>query len=91
MEGTWCDANRNNSISGELSKLANSGNDIRDRGAFLDALHAKADAFVTSDKHLVGIGPAKKITERYGLRIVAPAELLNMLKQARSKEDEPEI
>jgi predicted nucleic acid-binding protein len=86
LEGTWCNAKQNDSIQEELTKLATSGNDIRDRGAFLDALHAKADAFVTSDKHLVGSVPAKRISERFGLRIVSPSELLKILRQIRPRE-----
>ncbi len=80
MEGTWDDAAENESRQGELSKLANSGNSLRDRGAFLDALRAKADAFVTSDKQLVKIGPAKRISEKFGLRVISPIQLLEMIK-----------
>ncbi|HEV2330740.1 MAG TPA: hypothetical protein VGY56_18320 [Verrucomicrobiae bacterium] len=83
MEGTWCDAEVNDSVQQELSKLAKSGNDIRDRGAFLDALRAKADVFVTSDQHLVANGPAKRIFERFGLRILSPTQLLPVI-QSRS-------
>lgn len=91
MEGTWCDAERNDSIQEELRKLANSGNDIRDRGAFLDALHAKAGAFVTSDKQFVGSGSAKRIFEKFGSRVVSPAKLLEILKETRSTEGGLEI
>ncbi len=85
MEGTWCDAERNDSIQEELSKLAKSGNDIRDRGAYLDALHVNADAFVTSDKQLVGSGPAKRIFEKFGLLAISPVEFLEIVKQNRSR------
>jgi predicted nucleic acid-binding protein len=87
VDGTWCDAERNDSMQEELRKLATSGNDIRDRGAYLDALHAKSDAFVTSDKHLVGSVPAKRIFERFCLRVTSPAGFLEILKQTRPRED----
>jgi len=41
LAGTWEDARRNEEIQDELEQLAKSGNDIRDRGAFLDALLAR--------------------------------------------------
>jgi len=85
IEGTWCDCERDDAIQEELSKLAKSGNDIRDRGAFLDALRAKADAFVTSDRQLVGIGPAKRISERFGLRVISPTQLLEIIKNEDAK------
>jgi hypothetical protein len=61
LAGTWEDAKRNEQIQQELEQLAKSGNDIPDRGAYLDALRAGADAFVTSDKQLVGTSPAARI------------------------------
>ena len=47
LTGTLGDMRSNHVIQEELESLANSGNDLRDRGAFLDALHASMDAFVT--------------------------------------------
>jgi hypothetical protein len=38
--GTWDDARNNQKIQFELTSLAKSGNDIRDRGAYIDALLA---------------------------------------------------
>jgi len=75
LAGTWKDAGRNEEIQQELSRLAKSGNDIRDRGAYLDALHAGADVFVTSDNQLAGSGPAKRILDRFGLRVAKPHEI----------------
>ncbi|HEV2298075.1 MAG TPA: hypothetical protein VGR72_06120 [Candidatus Acidoferrales bacterium] len=79
LAGTWEDAHRNEEIQRELEQLAKSGNSIRDRGALLDALHAGADAFVTSDRHLVGSGPAKRIEAKFGIRILRPADLAREL------------
>ena len=56
----------------ELEALAKAGNDIRDRGAYIDALREAVDIFVTSDRQFVGKAPAKRIEERFGLRILAP-------------------
>lgn len=74
LAGTWEAAKRNQEIQIELATLAKSGNDIRDRGGYLDALQARADAFVTSDKELVGSAPAKRIQDVFGLRVLTPAE-----------------
>lgn len=76
LAGTWEDARRNEEIQHELEQLAKAGNDIRDRGAYLDALYGGVETFVTSDRHLAGSAPAKRIEERFGLRIVTPKDLL---------------
>lgn len=72
VEGSWDDARRNRAVQLELMSLAKAGNDVRDRGAYIDALYARADVFVTSDRQLVGSGPASRIRERFGLRVVRP-------------------
>lgn len=79
LAGTWNDAKRNQQIQKELEQLAKSGNDVRDRGAYVDALYAGVDAFVTSDKQLAGSGPAKRIEERFALRVVTPQGLASEL------------
>lgn len=83
--GTWEDAKRNEEIQNDLKKRAKSGADIRDRGAYIDALHAHADVFVTSDEGLAGNGPSSRIAEKYDLRIMIPVELASEL-SSRSKE-----
>jgi hypothetical protein len=77
--GTWDDAKRNQAIQQELRTLATSGNSIKDRGTYIDALCAGVEAFVTSDKQFVDSGPAKKIEERFGLRVMTPQLLANEL------------
>ena len=77
LTGTWEDAARNEGIQLELKQLAKSGNDIRDRGAYLDALGANADVFVTTDRHFAGSGPARRIRERFRLRVTTPTDLLS--------------
>jgi predicted nucleic acid-binding protein len=72
LAGTWEDAKRNEQIQQEMEQLAKSGNDIPDRGAYLDALRASADAFVTSDRQLVGTSPAARIQAKFGLRVLTP-------------------
>lgn len=74
LSGAWEDARRNEQIQQELEWLAASGNDIRDRGAFLDALLAGLDAFVTSDEHLAGHGASERIRRRFGVRVLKPIE-----------------
>jgi predicted nucleic acid-binding protein len=81
LTGTWEEARRNEEIQNELEQLAKSGNDIRDRGAFLDAWLGGADVFVTSDKQLVGSGPSRKIRDKFGIRVLRPADLANEVSQ----------
>jgi predicted nucleic acid-binding protein len=75
LTGTWDDARQNQEIQEEVKQLAKSGTDVRDRGAYLDALRTGADAFVTSDRHLAGSVPAGKIRAKFGLRVLTPCEL----------------
>lgn len=77
--GTWHDGNVNNKIQIELKNLAKSGTDIRDRGGYIDALRSGLDGFVTSDKQLVGSGPAKRINERFPTKVITPEQLADEL------------
>ncbi len=77
LTGTWDDVKRNDDIQKEIKSLAKSGNDIRDRGAYLDALLANMDAFITSDKQLVGSAPTERIMNRFSLRVITPEALAN--------------
>jgi len=79
--GTWDDIKRNDQIQLRLKLLAKSGNDIRDRGAYLDALCSNLTGFVTSDKQLVGDGPSRRINERFQTRVMSPKELANKLSE----------
>jgi len=79
MTGTFGDMRRNEAIQKELEALAKSGNDIRDRGALVDALHASMDAFVTSDRQLVGSGPADRIFNRLQIRVINPVDAVKLL------------
>ena len=78
--GTWNDAKQNQTIQQELQALAKAGSDIRDRGAYIDALRSGADAFVTSDTQLVGSAAAKRIEGRFGLRVLTPQQLIEKLR-----------
>lgn len=62
-----------------FAELAKSGTDIRDRGGFIDALCSGLDGFVTSDKQLVGSGPAKRINERFSTKVLTPEQLADEL------------
>jgi hypothetical protein len=79
VSGTWGDMRRNDGIQSVIADPATAGNDIRDRGAYIDALHNKADMFVTSDKHLGGSGPADRLEKRFGLRVCSPSDLVSEL------------
>ncbi len=76
MQGTWEDAKRIEQIQNEIAELAKSGNDIRDRGAFIDALFSGFTGFVTSDKQFVGSGPVKRLNERFSIFVISPENLL---------------
>lgn len=80
VEGTWDDADQNQAIQQKLEKLAKAGTDIRDRGAYIDALRAHADAFITSDKQMVGSEPAKRIVNEFRLQVLTPAQLVDKLR-----------
>ena len=77
LTGTWEDARRNEDMRLELAQLAKRNASIRDLGAYLDAHHAGADFFVTSDKDLVGSGPAGKIQARFKLRVLTPRQFVS--------------
>lgn len=75
LAGTWEVARINQELQEELEQLAKSGNNIRDRGAYIDAINAQVDAFVTSDGQFVNSGPAERIKNRFGLRVITPQQL----------------
>jgi len=79
LAGTWGDAKKNQAMQDELAQLAKSGNDIRDRGAYIDAINAKVDAFITSDAQLVRNGPAGRIKDKFGVRVISPMQLASEL------------
>lgn len=79
LTGSWDDAKRNDEIQRRLEALAKSGTDIRDRGAFVDALRNGVDGFVTSDKQLVGSGPAARINEAFSTKLVTPEQAITEL------------
>jgi hypothetical protein len=79
LTGSWDDAKRNNRIQMKLKKLATSGTDIRDRGAYIDALCSGLDAFITSDTDLVGPGPARRINEQFRTKVITPEQLVDAL------------
>jgi hypothetical protein len=58
---------KSENIQHDLENLGKSGTDIRDRGAFIDALDGMADFFVTSDAKMSKNAPAGKIAAKYGL------------------------
>ncbi len=70
--GTWDDGREDDKIQLELKALANSGTDIRDRGAYIDSLRSNLDGFITSDKQLVASGPAMKINKRFSTKVLTP-------------------
>lgn len=79
VTGTWNDAKQNNRIQMKLKELAKSGTDIRDRGAYIDALCSDLDGFITSDKQLVGSGPAMKINKRFHTKVLTPEQAVKEL------------
>lgn len=79
QSGSWDDARRNDTIQEGLKSLAKSGTDIRDRGGYIDALCNGMDAFVTSDKQLVGSGPSARINSKFSTKVITPEQLAEKL------------
>jgi RNase H-fold protein (predicted Holliday junction resolvase) len=79
VTGAWADAKENQKIQIVLKSLGTNNLSIRDRGAYLDALKAHVDMFVTSDTGLCGSSPSKRIEDEFGLRVVTPQEIANKL------------
>jgi hypothetical protein len=76
---TWADHRAAAEKYEDLRTLAKAGADIRDLGAYVDALYGGADIFVTSDQDVAGSGPIFRIVEKYGLRILTPLQLAEEL------------
>ncbi len=74
LAGTWNDAKINQTVQEDIQNLAKSGTDIRDRGAYIDALRAAVDVYMTSDRQLAGNGSAPRIAGKYGLKILTPKQ-----------------
>lgn len=80
LSGTWKDAHRNEDIQQEIEDLVKSGSSIRDRGAYLDALLAHADLFITNDTtHLANPAQRELILRKFGVRILTPCEFAQQL------------
>lgn len=79
LAGTFDDMRANHALQVRLESLAKAGTDLRDRGAVVDALRAKADAFVTSDGQLCKKGPASRVLSAFSLRVVTPQALAQEL------------
>lgn len=62
--GTWDDAKVNEEVREQLGQVAKARSSVRDRGAYIDALRAGCDVFLTSDPDLVGSGPAERLKDR---------------------------
>jgi predicted nucleic acid-binding protein len=77
--GSWNDVKENDEIQFRLEKLAKSGNDIRDRGAFIDALKFKINYFVTSDGQIVKEGPKERINGIFDTKVIKPKDLMGKL------------
>jgi len=77
--GTWADAKGNQHLQQLIHQLAKKGADIRDRGAFLDAVLADMDFFITHDPHLSGSGPAQRLAGRFNTRVMTPSAFIATL------------
>jgi len=54
----------------KIKALAKAGNDIRDRGAYIDAIRGHLYAFITSDKQLVGSGAANRLNSEFKTKVI---------------------
>jgi predicted nucleic acid-binding protein len=76
LAGTLDDMKDTTRTMGELGQLARARADIRDKGALLDAILAKASMFVTSDHDLVGAEPAARIGSAFRIGVLTPTDAL---------------
>ena len=82
LAGTWGDVEANQAIQNDIKvNRAKSGTDIRDRGACVDALRAGVSVFMTSDRSLADRGPAARIVEKHGLKILTPKQVVEEIEQ----------
>ncbi len=79
VSGTWADQRLADEKYQDLRNLAKSGADIRDLGAYVDALYGGVDVFLTSDLDMAGRGPMSRIMSKYQLRILTPQQLADEL------------
>lgn len=79
VSGTWSDQRLADEKYQDLRTLAKSGANIRDLGAYVDALYGGVDVFVTSDLDMAGMGPMSRIMSKYRLRILTPQQLADEL------------
>lgn len=77
--GTWDQAKEDEGRQIRIDELAKSGSSIRDRGGYIDAIRSDLDAFVTSDKQFVAVGPAKRLNEEFTTKVLTPQELCRAL------------
>lgn len=75
--GTWADGKADDVRQEQISRLAKSGNDIRDRGALIDALRADCDFFITSDGQLSKPGPRQRLALEFPIRIRTPIQFVS--------------
>jgi hypothetical protein len=86
--GSWDDGRRNDEAQTILKARAKSGNSIRDRGAYIDALRNDLDGFITSDKQLIAPGPANRINNEFSTKVLTPESLASSLSLERTPQDD---
>jgi rRNA-processing protein FCF1 len=79
LAGTFDDMRVNAAREEQLRLLAKSGTDLRDRGALIDAVQARASVFITSDGKLSKAGPAERIRAALGIQVMPPAKAVEEL------------
>lgn len=77
MADSWDDAKQNQAMQSELEEIAKAGNSLRDRGSYLDALKAEMDVFMTSDRQFSKSSPARRIENRFGLKVMTPEQFVS--------------
>ena len=77
--GTWNDAKASQKLQEFIHDVTKKGASIRDRGAFLDAIRAQMDFFITHDKHLAGSGPAQRLAQHFAAHVMTPSAFVAML------------
>lgn len=80
LSGSFDEMRQNESLRSQLGQVASQGTSLRDRGALIDALWAKAQFFVSSDHGLVALGPRKRIESSLSISVRTPAEMARELR-----------
>jgi hypothetical protein len=77
--GTWEESREDEKRQKLIHDLANTGNSIRDRGGYIDAIRSNLDAFVTSDGQFTKPVPASTLNRAFRTKVLKPQQVVEQL------------